>query len=148
MKHTLKDYMIVGAVFIAVFFVFSAFTESLKSIGQNQVALVSEMGATIKETPTNKLAAQLRERNDELNEREKILNERELALAKERDAVNNRVRNILVTTISLAVLTLFITNSYIYRRDKTRLRAVIKHFGNFPLHTPKQNYQVDLHNSK
>lgn len=114
-------------------------------MGREQVALVSEMGASITETNTNKLATQLRDRSNELDGREKLLNEKELILAKEKEEVDNRVRNILISTISLALITLFITNSYIYRRDKTRLRAVIKHFGHFPLRSPRQNYQIDLH---
>lgn len=144
MKNTFGNTIAISTVFCLAVFLLSLFSNSILKLASDQVAFVSEVGANVVETPTNKLAAQLRDKTIELDLREKALNEKELLLQKEREAVAARTRNILLSTISLSFISLLIINLYIYRRDKKAVN-IGKNFGYSLLHTGNRNYRVDLH---
>lgn len=144
MTHAFKNHIITYAIFGMALFVFSIFSESIITLGNSQVAVVSEFGAAVTETPTNKLALDLRNKSNELNLQEKSLQEREALLAKERESMESNTRNILLATLVLSLLTLLIMNGYVYKRDKSS--SVEKSYNHTLIHIPRKSYSVDLHN--
>lgn len=108
---------------VSAIFIFTIFSKTVNLIAIEQVASVSKIGATITETPTNKLASNLRDYSKELTAKEKTLNEREIALRNEEERVKNATRNIIVGSISLSLISLFAINAYLYRRNKKQLEV-------------------------
>ncbi len=145
MAPSLKNHIITYAIFGLSLFVFSIFIDQISILSRSQVALVTEFGASVTETPTNKLAAALRDKSIELDLREKALVEREMILEKERDSMQAKTRNILLTTLALSLFTLLIVNGYIYKRDKSRSQNMYQDYARSGVQIPKKSYSINLH---
>ncbi len=123
MNNRFRDYLVAYFAVVSAIFIFTIFSKTVNLIAIEQVASVSKIGATITETPTNKLASNLRDYSKELTAKEKTLNEREIALRNEEERVKNATRNIIVGSISLSLISLFAINAYLYRRNKKQLEV-------------------------
>lgn len=147
MRHTYSGIVVLCTVFSVAVFVAAPLIRTMNVIGSEQVALVSQMGASISETQTNKLAAQLRDRANELNAREMALNVREATLREEQDNMAHHTRNVLAGTIGFSLIALLIVNVYIRKRAHDHLHdtAFVRNYTHSSVHTPRQSFSVDLH---
>lgn len=141
------NFVIYLSIMTALFIV-SFFSNSLRIFSSDQVATVSQIGASISETPTNKLAYELREYSKELSAKEKALKQRELELEIEAERVKNYTRNLLIGVISLSLITLIFTNIYMYYRSKKQFSSSVisKEFQYSKTYIPRMKYQVNIKN--
>jgi hypothetical protein len=132
------NFVIYISIMTALFIV-SFFSNSISIFSKEQVAAVSNVGATISETPTNKLAMELREYGNELTAKELSLKEREIALIEESERVKNYTRNVIIGIMSLSLITLLLTNLYLHWRNKKHTSSIIinSKYGYSAVHIPK-----------
>lgn len=130
-------------------FIVSFFSNSIRVFSKDQVATVSHVGASISETPTNKLAYELREYSKELSAKEIALKQRELELDIEAERVRNYTRNVLIGVISMSLVTLIITNIYMYHRSKKQFQPGSNNnkFEYSKIYIPRMKYKINIKNS-
>lgn len=149
LKHTLHGMLALFAFSALAVFVFVPLLNSLRIIGAEQVASVSQVGAGVAPTPSNTLAVALKERAKTLDSKEQDLIRREEALRIEQETAETERRNTLLGSVAFALILLASVNTYNHHRDHLSIKKKARDIPNVgtptPLHIPHRPFVTDLH---